>query len=269
MTQSTLNVTTSEIQGEIARYMGFSALTYAGCNASEQADIDRILKRGLRRFYNPPPVFGETTNHQWSFLTPATTLSLSASTATYSLPDLFGGIIGPFTITSSTMSSYIEIVSDERIRRAIHDIGSQSGTPRMAAIMPKVSSGDSPDATPDIPTIWQATFFPTPDATYTVSYRYYVAQDLATSSLNPPGGSLHAETILAACLMVAEETLNNQNTRRPIYLMKEMFSERIAASVALDRRMSAPYGFGKNLDRESLPTQTDRYSTVTYDGVQY
>ena len=53
--------------------------------------------------------------------------------------------------------------------------------------------------------------WPTPDSTYTLSYRYKaLVAKLTSAAPYPLGGQAHAQTIEAACLAIAEERLNDE-----------------------------------------------------------
>lgn len=65
MAESTLSLKYSDLQGRIARFLGYDA---DSLSADETADVDNAIQDGLRQFYYPPPVRGPV--HEWSFLRP-------------------------------------------------------------------------------------------------------------------------------------------------------------------------------------------------------
>lgn len=268
MAAPTTKLTTDELRKEVARFLGYPT-GYMGLNSSQQDDVDRCVRRGLRRFYAPPPIENEKASHQWTFLVPRATITTTAGDADYQLPEDFGGLVDPFTYAANTIRCPIRVVADEQLRTLASGAANTTGRPTHASCTPEVTAGDSPNATPDIPTRWQVFLWPTPDDAYVLTYRYYVVQDVVTTTLNPPGGGLHAETIIAACLSVAEELQNNSMTNRPMSIQKDLFAERLVASVSIDRRTGNPSVFGTNSDASDSRWPAMPEVSVTYDGTQY
>ena len=60
---------------------------------------------------------------------------------------------------------------------------------------------------------------------------------------------MHAETILAACISVAEEQENhNRRDGDRTYDKRDLFKERLAASISLDKQIDRTTYFGYNRD---------------------
>jgi hypothetical protein len=89
----------------------------------------------------------------------------------------------------------------------------------------------------------QLHFWPIPDMDYAIQFRYYLCPN-AMDDANPYtyGGTMHADTIKASCLAVAEIERDDVAGVRDA-----RWKERLAASVSLDRR-SKPMTFGYNRD---------------------
>lgn len=72
MAESSLTLTLDELRVLVARFMSFgnaaTDLYSATLSTAQKYEVDRIIARGLRQFYSPPPVAGERTAHRWSFL---------------------------------------------------------------------------------------------------------------------------------------------------------------------------------------------------------
>lgn len=268
MAQPTLQLTTAELRQEIQRALGYNS-SYQGLHRSEQDDVDRCVKRGLRQFYNPPILPGESVVHQWSFLVARGTITTVVDDDSYQLPENFAREFGPLTWPANNWHAPVQIVTDVELRRLAAAGAAVSGVPQYAAITPEATSGDSPNTTPDTPTRYQVTLWPTPSAVYTLTYQYYVVQDVATSSQNPPGGALHGETIIASCLAVVEEILNSRGAQRPGTVYRDRFYERLRSSVALDRKTGGPSTLGFNNDNSDGPYCVRERANVTYNGVQY
>tara|TARA_Y100001973_G_scaffold103647_1_gene171384 strand:+ start:4106 stop:5329 length:1224 start_codon:yes stop_codon:yes gene_type:complete len=80
-----------------------------------------------------------------------------------------------------------------------------------------------------------------------------------------PGGTQHSETILASCLAVAEEY-----GETPVSQYKELFAQRLAASIALDGQSVTSGNLGQNLDHSDNISNLSRRRfndyTVTVTG---
>ena len=268
MAQSTLNITTAELQSYVARFCGMSSVTYASLSASEKAEVDQHVRSGLRRFYNPPPLDGERVGHQWSFLSPRGSITTVSGQSAYDLPDNFGGILeGVLTWPAEQATREpVRIVSDAVFRRAMQ-VDTATGRTRMATILPKADDGDvATDGTPDIPTAFEILLHPIPDEDDLVlTFRYMAIQDAVTSGIDPPGGALHADTIVAACRYAASELAEPKAQQ----FHKAIFMERLAASVSLDRRVTSVSSLGYNGDNSDATRFVKPYPTATVYGVQY
>lgn len=99
MSESTLQITFTELEAEIGRFLGYDR-TVANWSAAQVLDLTAILKRGLRQFYFPPRTRGQIARdeavHRWSFLRPRASLdiwddvieddAITVSTAVYASP---------------------------------------------------------------------------------------------------------------------------------------------------------------------------------------
>lgn len=255
MSESSLSAGYPEIRREVGRMLGLDR-DPSNWTSDQSTDVDDIIRRGLRQFYKPPVLDGERTAHTWSFLHPTTTLTTTASDNTDTLPDDFGGLIGGFTYAADVAYHKIEVVPESQIRHLI-SFNVSTGFPIKVAIRPRSSDGTDGQR-------FEALWWPTPDAAYTLSYRYIVNPSMLNASAPYPlGGMNHAETVMASCLAAAESTLDDTHgVRWTEYLMK------LRASVAHDRKFGAPDSFGFNLDRSTDLRDTNRFNyTVTVNGV--
>ena len=103
--------------------------------------------------------------------------------------------------------------------------------------------------------------WPTPDAIYTLTYRFIPHPDaLTTAAPYPYGGAAHAETLIESCLAVAEQRMNHERG-----LHYAAFMDRLGASVAYDRRQAPEfYGYcGDNSSDDSAwSPRLVNYATV-------
>jgi hypothetical protein len=110
MSESTLQITFTELETEIGRYLGWHR-TKGNWSANQVADNVVIQKRGLRQFYFPPrskdQIARNEQAHRWTFLRPRATLDIwddliedDAITATASYADPVS------TVTASAAAFY-------------------------------------------------------------------------------------------------------------------------------------------------------------------
>lgn len=218
-----LTITYDELRKEVGGYLGYTRDSSAW-SVAEGAELDDIVKAGLRQFYWPPPSQGGEVV-RWSFLSPQATISTSNATAAYTLPADFGGNATAFTYGAGANTAPLSLISEQHIR-SLQAGNSQSGKPAYVAVRPKTSDGS-------LAQTWEAVLYPTPDAVYSILYRYDVtAQTLGNSNQYPLGGPAHAEAILESCLAVAEERRNDVSD-----LHRKRFVDRLAASVMYDASM--------------------------------
>lgn len=101
MAEPTLATSLTELRSAVSRFMGFTR-TYASLNSTESADVDEVIVRGLRRFYSPPVLPGETKAHEWSFLRPLRTVTTQAPYATGTIT-VANGVV---TLSGGTFPSW-------------------------------------------------------------------------------------------------------------------------------------------------------------------
>lgn len=212
-------------------------------DAKKSQDVADILVSGLRSFIYPSPLPGERVPHEWSFLKPTTQLTLTSGTYQYDLPIDFSTFDGPLSYAPNVSTLYCPVVIvDENSVMQRQSVGTASGRPTMAAYRPKKLDQTSG-------TRYEVVFYPTPDQSYVLNYRYRIGVvDLSSSNKYPPGGEQHSDTVLEACLAAAERTLNDSED-----LHSRRFMERLMASVWADRRCSRPQTLGPNRDRSDRP----------------
>lgn len=197
----------------------------------------------------------------------------------YGLPTSFGGIEGDITLDSGSGKMPVRQVSDAQIREMFLNTSVSSGTPSHFCVRPWRDPGIDRIGNRGhigMYTRYELVFFPRADKTYQVSFRYlfvfpgvadYVATGTATTDLHPPGMAYHHETMLASCLAVAEQYADSPNGEHRAY-----FEKRIAASAALDRKMSGSAFIGRNLDRSDTLNASGRMQIpdrITYNNILY
>lgn len=257
MSDSTLSVTLDEIRSEVCRYLGFGR-SYTAATAVQQEDCDLIVRRGLRQFYTPIPIPGETKSHRWTFLEPSANINLSAGVSEYELPPDFGGMIGDMNFVGELWPKPVRIVSSSMLRES-QASSDTTRRPTIAAVEPSVPDG------PSVNTHWRIIFHHTPDSAYSLVYRYYVSMDALKNAQDMvPGGALHGEAILASCLAIAETYAESPN---PKY--RDYFKERLIASILMDRQTSGAGVIGRNSDRSDMRPDLPQKVLTTYNGILY
>lgn len=169
-------------------------------------------------------------------ITVASGTSYEINQQDYDLPDSFGELESDVTFAMNQATWSIREVNEAQIR-VKRQSGANTGRPCECAIRAKTTTGVTGQR-------YEIMFWPTPDAAYTLSYKYTVLTDALSSSFPYPyGGMSHAETILASCLDVAERKENNM-PQGPESLN---YQKRLAASISHDLR-KAPKFLGYNGD---------------------
>jgi len=179
----------------------------------------------------------------------------------YDLPDDFGGHEGNMIFPEGSNKPNIRIIGEGKIRSL--RAGTTSRTyPQFAAIRPKKQTVTTTGQR------FEIMFFPIPAVTDTLSYKMLVLPELLVTATitHPYGGAMHSETILASCLAVAEE---QEDEKRGVKW--QVFLDRLAASVQIDRRMISADHFGYNRDNSdsayaSGSRRHPQTFLVTYNG---
>lgn len=168
--------------------------------------------------------------------------SYSLGRPAYDLPDDFAMVDGPmiYAAGQSILQSPIPRVSEYDLLNELN-FTILSGYPRKYAIRPK--SIDMTETTK-----YELLLSPIPDAAYSLYYHYRVAiPALDSENTTPPGGDVHGELYLEACLAAAEQKLHDMAG-----LHSARFMECLVASVSHDRKVAAPDTMGFVRDRSDL-----------------
>lgn len=222
-----LSIDYATLRREIGYFIGYKKST-SDWSSDESTRVDDIINSGLRRFYWPPPV-GEDGPHIWSFLSPDSSLTIVSGEYVYRLPNDFVDLESKgFTFASGSGISRATRVANETIT-VLRAQASRSGAPQFFAIQAtKASDG--------LDSGYEVLFYPTPDATYSLSYSYSVTpKSLSTDSPYPLGGARHSETIKEACLAEAEKKQFDEYGQH-----EKRFQELLASSIAADKNLAKP-----------------------------
>lgn len=166
----------------------------------------------------------------------------------YTLPDDFGGFINP---TLNFISENNKIYDVRRV--SVQEILAMRQREQFAVAYQPMYASDIPvnSTSATEGQRFELLLFPTPVEAGYLEAQYFAVQDQASSSYPfAKGGGVHGETLLAACMAAAEM----EKDKRP-GAWKQQFIERLAASVAHDRK-TMPRNLGFNYgdcDFETVP----------------
>lgn len=270
MPQSSLDLKYEDLAAEVGHFLGFGRgvlFDEKAWTASQTKSIETCIKSGYRKFLLPPPV-GNETSYNWSFLHPVTDLALESGSRIIPLPYDFGGLEGDAILASGSGSTRwrpLRIEPEGRLLQAYADFeDAPTGPPISVALQAIKGTTESRGQR------WQLLVYPQADQAYTIQVPYYfVPEALSEPRPYALGGPNHAETILEACLSVAEQRLDDAAS-----IHSALFMERLAASISLDRR-NKPNFLGYNRDRSDERHGVRRYRshynefTVTYNGSDF
>jgi hypothetical protein len=256
-----------ELQRDAGIVMGFGSYPNVWDHARTGL-VDSAIDQGLRQFYTPPPVAGKMA-HQWSFMSPVTTLALSASDNKYDLPATYAAMLGPLTFVAGGTEVHrpVKIINEAQIREK-QQYTAREGYPQFAAIRPKVSDGTADQ-------VYEIEFHPIPDTSYTMSYRYQAKMASLTTSAPYPLGewSVHAATISASVKERAASYRADKSDESVNGRYKADFGERLRASIDADRRAHGAENLGYNSDGSihihSLRNEHLDTLLVTHEGTLY
>ena len=231
--ESTIALSFDALRTAIADFLGYGR-TSSSWTTKATAHINEALDDGLRQFYHPPIVPPLRRSYVWSFLRPVGTLITAGSQSRYDLPEEFGGIDGDLIHSTNTLYRMIRIVGEGQIRD-LQSGTSTTGVPQYAAVRPKAQDGEGSQR-------FEILFWPTPDAAYTLTYRYIaVPTGIASNRPFPLGGEAHSDTIKQSCLAAAEFLRDDE---RGIH--HQRFVEMLAASVSRDTQLTERNFYGYN-----------------------
>jgi len=193
-------------------------------------------------------------------------MNLQSGVYIYDLPEDFGGIDSPMTYAPGQNVIYppIEIIGEHHIRRLQQASTQADGRPTRAGFRQKNGIAEGG-------TRYEILFWPVPDESYELQYRYRVAPGQSVKVIH--GGDAHYQTLLEAIRAAADNILRRR--QRP---HEAMFMERLQASVAYDQQLAAPKQMGYNRDGSDRPgydifDDSHRFgyseNAVTYNGNVY
>ena len=236
MAESTLTLCYIELMSDVSYFLW--GKTDATQLTSKQWDVcDACVQAGYRQFLFPPAIEGASAGYEWTFMRPVSSIDTVADTADQEMPENFGRLIGNgFTFAAdSQVPSVLADVGEGHIRR-LRQAGSETGRPRVAGL--RRVNNENAEAQR-----WEVMWHPTPDAVYTLEFRFGVLVEALTETnekVYPLGGLMHADTLRSSCLAAADARVNDVLDG----VKYQDFIRRVAASIVRDKAESAKF-FGE------------------------
>ena len=254
--ESSLSLTYQQIYAILGDYLSVGR-TVPCADAESDAQIVDCIASGLRMFYSPPPVGKEAAGHQWTFLNLVTSFTTVAGTNAYTMTDDFAQLSddptypapSTGTLNPPAIATRIGQLTDAEMRQ------SQAANPSKGApLYCSQRAIASTDGT--VGQRFELVLHPVPDAAYVITVPYVTQPNTISSSKPfPLGGGMHAETILQACLAVAEQRYDDGATKHH----HERFLQLLEESIRLDRE------FQRDSDGSAWPLDpTSQGPCVTY-----
>jgi hypothetical protein len=196
------------------------------------------------------------------------------------LPSDFGGLRGSVTFYDGDGYVPLRLTNESNMRILRSRSDTRKGVPEYAALINKTITSDTTSKQ-----AYQLMVWPVPDAVYSLRFNYSVMTDSVMEDAVgniaetdgapaprtgnvPVGGMLHGDTIIASCLTVAEQLIDEFNNPGK---MQARYMERLAASISLDRRSNMPDYFGYNGDNSDSQSfdPSRRNQPVTFNSTEY
>ncbi len=257
MAESELSVSYDDLLSDVGIFLGYGSDS-ALWTSAQLTEVDRYIQAGLRQFYYPPAVQGAESGYEWSFLKPTTTISTADADASQDLPDALGRIVGDLHFPATEHACPVVLTSEARINELL-SYSSDEGRPTHAAVRYKTSNGADGQRQ-------EIVWFPIPDATYVLTYRYEAFNGKLTSTNKYPlGGMRYSELITESCMALAEQRANDEKG-----LHTQKFNELLITAIAQDRRSGArSFGQMGCSDFSNVVNSRTPSSEVTYKGVTW
>lgn len=256
MADSTLHIDYAEIKAQVAQLL-HGVRDTSGLSADDAANVESLLKTGLRRFYYPQTV-NPDLRHEWTFLRPAFDLEVHDGISDYEMPGTFGGCLGSlhFDEDDNTHGPVRKVDEDQIVYLRSYS-NSASGNPTCYAERPKAGEGSKTQR-------WEIMLWPEPDADYTLHGRYRVhPQALTDDQQYAYGGVEHSETILQSCLAAAEQQKGEAG------LHTAAFMAALTGSIQFDQSNHRADWLGYNGDRGARRYRRAYEDVATVGGVAY
>lgn len=244
---NSLNLPMHELKGEIGDYLGWGRGIENGEEEWEDdkdRQLTRLLNTALRWVYESATLDPRMAPHQWSWLTPSTSVVIAGGGKTTPLPDDFGGFVAKFLIVTqedeASIRARVPLVGEPYIDQLFALSPDTSGRPVYAA--DRTLRGNKAEGTRH-----ELYIYPVPDTAYTFRGQYNLnGRALSADAPYAYGGQAMAGCFQAAGRAAAEiyedQLRPGEGAEWPI------FQRELAAAIQRDGRHQ-PKTLGRNIDR--------------------
>jgi len=211
-----------DLYERVAKYLG----TYgsSGPSGANLTDAKDIVNDAYTKFI---------TARCWSFMKPSDTIITQTNQYIYQLPELFSSMLTYFQYGEESAYPDIEEVSVDKIF-SLRAVDNSTRYPDCYALRPQKHDNVLGQR-------WEVLFHPTPDASYTLHYRYKVlANKLENDDDIPIGGVEHAQLIRQ--MAIAEAELAQDKTTGP----QTATAQQMLAQAMVEDSKRNPHRLGYN-----------------------
>lgn len=199
--QPNLLVGYTDFKSELALWLGYG-FDSTNWTSDEQAELNRHIQEAYRWILYPQTIPGEKVPHTWSFMEQTTTLVTTADDYDYTLPADFGSFIGKYMYWGvGVVYDHVCRTNDSEIIH-LRAFSETTARPERFALRWAAQVAGSSQRQ-------ELIFWPTPDTTYTLTYKYSVLiGPLSTTNPYPLGGPRISQLMLEACKAIGETKKN-------------------------------------------------------------
>lgn len=189
-------MTYDEIRQRVGKDYGYRTVI-ADWSDAEKEDIEFAVRDGSEMFYTK-------AGHEWSFLEPFVSITITSGSTELELPWDFGFPVEDCIYFDDSPGRTMRIVNDGIIMRNRQNSNNTTGRPMHGAIVVEAKPGGIVGQRSKL--IW----WPASDQDYDAQIRYSVLPNaLAVATPIPYGGAAHSGTIMLACLAAKERREGN------------------------------------------------------------
>lgn len=202
---------------ELAAWLGYGADSTQWTN-DEISELNRHIQEAYRWILYPQTIPGERVPHTWSWLEQTTTLATTASDYDYTLPADFGSFVGQHLMWGSGVTYYHPHRTNDTEILFLRAHSEQSGRPQCFALRWAAQTAGSNQRQEMI-------LYPTPDASYTLYYKYAVLTGpLSETNPYPLGGPRTSQLMMEAIRAIGETKKNGARGDQWTVFMEQMRS---------------------------------------------
>lgn len=213
----------SDFRSELARYLGYGGDSTQWTD-DEKEEMNRDIQEAYRWILYPHSVLGDRTSHVWSFLEVNATLSLSSGDYDYTLPADFGSFVGQHMFWSAGESYERPYRTNETTIISRRMFSNLSARPECFAIRWRSQVARHSQRQ-------EVIFYPTPDTSYTLLYKYAVmVGPLSKTNPYPVGGPRVSQLLMEAVKAIGEAKKNGARGDQ-----WGIFETSLQAAIMLDR----------------------------------